>query len=47
MEKYQDLIPLKRGGMPEEVAEAVIWLLSEKASYVTGVLLDVAGGRGI
>lgn len=40
-------IPLGRGGKPEEVAEAVVWLCSDQASYVTGVLLDVSGGRGI
>jgi len=40
-------IPLKRGGEPEEVAEAVVWLCSDAASYVTGVTIDVAGGRGI
>jgi len=38
-------IPLKRGGQPEEVAHAIAWLLSDEASYVTGSLLDVAGGR--
>jgi NAD(P)-dependent dehydrogenase (short-subunit alcohol dehydrogenase family) len=37
--------PLGRPGTPEEVAEAAIWLLSDAASYVTGALLDVAGGR--
>lgn len=40
-------IPLQRGGTAEDVAEAVVWLCSEQASYVTGILLDVAGGRGL
>lgn len=40
-------IPLQRGGRAEEVAEAVLWLCSEQSSYVTGVLLDVTGGRGL
>lgn len=43
--RVKDSIPMKRGGTPEEVAEAVLWLLSEKASYTTGSILDVAGGR--
>ncbi|KPP97646.1 glucose 1-dehydrogenase [Marinobacter sp. HL-58] len=38
-------IPLKRGGQPEEVANAIAWLLSDEATYVTGTFLDVAGGR--
>ncbi len=38
-------IPLGRGGRPEEVAEAILWLLSDGASYVTGSFVDVAGGR--
>jgi NAD(P)-dependent dehydrogenase (short-subunit alcohol dehydrogenase family) len=37
--------PIGRAGRPEEVAEAIYWLLSEAASYTTGALLDVAGGR--
>lgn len=38
-------VPLGRGGSPEEVAGAILWLLSDEASYVTGALLDVGGGR--
>jgi NAD(P)-dependent dehydrogenase (short-subunit alcohol dehydrogenase family) len=39
--------PMQRGGKPEEVAEAVLWLCSDAASYITGVTIDVAGGRGL
>ncbi|MFC4159364.1 SDR family oxidoreductase [Chitinimonas lacunae] len=38
-------LPMQRGGQPAEVAEAVLWLLSPQASYVTGSFIDVAGGR--
>ena len=38
-------IPLKRIGRADEVASAVLWLLSDAASYVTGAILDVSGGR--
>lgn len=38
-------IPLPRPGQPEEVAAAIVWLLSPQASYCTGAVLDVAGGR--
>ncbi|WP_075182670.1 SDR family oxidoreductase [Pantoea sp. 1.19] len=38
-------IPMQRGGQPEEVAEIIGWLLSDSASYVTGSLIDAAGGR--
>ena len=39
------LVPMKRGGSAEEVAQAVIWLLSDAASYTTMSLIDVSGGR--
>jgi NAD(P)-dependent dehydrogenase (short-subunit alcohol dehydrogenase family) len=38
-------IPLGRGAKPEEIAEAVLWLLSPSAGYVTGAILAVSGGR--
>jgi NAD(P)-dependent dehydrogenase (short-subunit alcohol dehydrogenase family) len=38
-------IPLGRAGLPQEVAETVSWLLSDKASYVTGAVVPVAGGQ--
>jgi len=38
-------IPMQRPGTAEETAQAIVWLLSEKASYVTGTCLDVTGGR--
>lgn len=37
-------IPMQRVARPDEVAEAVLWLASEKASFVTGILVDAAGG---
>jgi len=38
-------VPMQRGGTADEVARAVLWLLSDEASYTTGTVLDVAGGR--
>lgn len=38
-------VPMQRAGRADEVAESIVWLLSEKSSYTTGALLDVAGGR--
>jgi NAD(P)-dependent dehydrogenase (short-subunit alcohol dehydrogenase family) len=37
--------PLERPGEPEEIARAIVWLASDEASYITGSLLDIAGGR--
>jgi NAD(P)-dependent dehydrogenase (short-subunit alcohol dehydrogenase family) len=39
------MVPMKRTGTPEEIASAIVWLLSAEASYVTTALLDVTGGR--
>ncbi len=38
-------VPMQRTGTPEEVASCILWLLSDQAGYVTGSILDVAGGR--
>lgn len=38
-------VPMKRGGQPDEVARAVLWLLSDDASYTTGSFIDVTGGK--
>jgi NAD(P)-dependent dehydrogenase (short-subunit alcohol dehydrogenase family) len=45
LERMKPSIPMGRAGTAEEVAEAVVWLLSEKAAYVTGSILEVGGGR--
>jgi NAD(P)-dependent dehydrogenase (short-subunit alcohol dehydrogenase family) len=45
LERMAPLVPMKRAGLPDEVAEAVVWLLSDAARYTTGALLDVSGGR--
>ena len=45
MERVKTLIPLQRGGQPEEVAAAILWMLSDEASFITGTILDVSGGR--
>ena len=45
--RLESSIPMQRGGTPEEVAEVVLWLLSDAASYVTGMTVDIAGGRGL
>jgi len=45
VERLSSQIPLQRGGKPEEVANAIAWLLSDEASYVTGSFVDIAGGK--
>ena len=45
VERLASMVPMGRGGTAEEVAEAILWLLSDAASYVTGTILEVTGGR--
>lgn len=45
VQRYAPRIPMQRGGRPEEVAAAILWLLSEEASYCSGTILAVSGGR--
>ncbi|EKO3747243.1 SDR family oxidoreductase, partial [Vibrio metschnikovii] len=44
IERLKSKIPMRRGGFPAEVAEAIYWLASEKSSFSTGNFLDLAGG---
>ena len=44
LQKAVQSVPMKRAGRPEEVADAVLWLLSDRASFVTSTLVNVAGG---
>jgi len=43
--ELRDSLPMKREGTAKEVAEAIVWLMSDKASYVTNTIIDVSGGR--
>jgi NAD(P)-dependent dehydrogenase (short-subunit alcohol dehydrogenase family) len=45
IERVKAFVPLGRGGQADEVAQAILWLLSAEASYTTGAFIDVAGGR--
>jgi len=45
IERLKGSVPLQRGGRPEEVAEAILWLASAQSSYCTGTFIDVSGGR--
>lgn len=44
VERIAKRVPMRRGGYPDEIAEAILWLASEQASYVTGSIMDVSGG---
>jgi NAD(P)-dependent dehydrogenase (short-subunit alcohol dehydrogenase family) len=39
------LVPMQRGGTAQEVAQAIVWLLSDAATYTTMSLMDISGGR--
>jgi NAD(P)-dependent dehydrogenase (short-subunit alcohol dehydrogenase family) len=45
VDRVKTLVPMQQGGQPEEVASAILWLLSAEASYITGTIVDVSGGR--
>lgn len=45
VERLKGAVPMRRGGEPDEVARAILWLLSDEASYSTGTFVDVSGGR--
>lgn len=45
VDRVRESIPMQRGGQPIEVARAILWLLSDEASYCTGMFLNVSGGR--
>jgi NAD(P)-dependent dehydrogenase (short-subunit alcohol dehydrogenase family) len=45
VDRVKAFVPMRRGGNPEEVARAILWLLSEEASYTTGSFIDVSGGK--
>ena len=44
-ERVAPTVPMQRAGTVEEVAEGIVWLLSRAASYVTGTILEIGGGR--
>ncbi|NKB64421.1 MAG: SDR family oxidoreductase [Gammaproteobacteria bacterium] len=45
LDRVREAIPLRRAGKPEEIADAICWLLSPQSSYCTGSFIDIAGGR--
>ncbi|WP_346293064.1 SDR family oxidoreductase, partial [Sphaerothrix gracilis] len=44
VDRVKSSIPLQRGGKAEEVAQAILWLLSDRSSFTTGSFIDVMGG---
>jgi len=45
VERVKNSIPMKRGGLPQEVAKAILWLVGDDASYCAGAFINVSGGR--
>jgi NAD(P)-dependent dehydrogenase (short-subunit alcohol dehydrogenase family) len=45
VDRVKASVPMQRGGEADEVAKAILWLLSDEASYTTGAFIDVSGGR--
>jgi NAD(P)-dependent dehydrogenase (short-subunit alcohol dehydrogenase family) len=45
VERVKEFVPMRRGGRPEEVANAILWLLSDDASFTTGAFVDVTRGK--
>mgnify|MGYP000978979025 CR=1 FL=1 len=45
VDRLAPAIPMQRGGQAEGIASAIVWLLSDEASYITGSFIDAAGGR--
>jgi len=44
VDRVKELLPMKRGGQPSEIAEAIFWLSTDKSSYSTGSFIDLSGG---
>lgn len=45
VDRVKEFVPMRRGGTADEVAQAILWLLSDEASFTTGSFIDVSGGR--
>ena len=45
VDRVKEFVPMRRGGSPDEVARAILWLLSDEASFTTGSFIDVTGGK--
>lgn len=45
VDRVKAFVPMQRGGQPDEVAQAILWLVSDAASYTTGSFIDVTGGK--
>ncbi len=45
VDRLKSGVPMQRGGQPDEVAEAILWLLSDASAYTSGSFIDVSGGR--